>query len=143
MWREFPIVRSMFPISSISHPWLWWIQTSRSTSNSLKKDQALFTQGKSLHSLFVLSLCSREKTNLDVGGSLAGLHQSPLTVSFFLFKTDSHHHSPKYFNLLIFVHHQVYCKNFHSVSELLSCGLFRLNPPQVFYLETILFHWFS
>ena len=33
------------------------------------------------------SFCSREKTDLNVGGSLAGLHRSPLTVPSFLFRT--------------------------------------------------------
>ena len=33
------------------------------------------------------SFCSRKKTDLNVGGSLAGLHRSPLTVSSFLFRT--------------------------------------------------------
>ena len=36
------------------------------------------------HSLYILSLCPREKTNLTIGEFLAGSHRSPLTVlSFF------------------------------------------------------------
>ena len=48
------------------------------------------TQG--MFSLFIysLSLCSREKIDLNVGGSLASSSRSPLTVFFFFFFSSSH-----------------------------------------------------
>ena len=52
---------------------------------SLYKRRRFHSHKESLnHSLYILSLCPREKTNLTIGEFLVGSHRSPLTVlSFF------------------------------------------------------------
>ena len=85
-WRGFPIIHSMYPFSPltthITHdgggfeqvgPLLILYKRSKSHSPEVSSTIHNFS-----------SLCSREKTDLTVGGSLTKLYQSPLPVFSFL-----------------------------------------------------------
>jgi len=112
MWKEFLVISSTYSIYPFS-PLITHITYDGGGSEQVDPLQTLYKRSKS-HSLEVSStihnfpsLCFREKTDLTVGGSLTRLHQLPLIVLSFLFRTRKLSHSPKHSSLLIFVHHHI------------------------------------
>ena len=91
MWKEFLIIRSTYSIYPSS------LLTTHITHDCSGFEQVdplltLYKRNKSYSpkvspTIHYFPLCSREKIDLTVRESLAGLHQSPLIVLSFLFKT--------------------------------------------------------
>ena len=110
MQKEFIAIRSTYSIYPTS---LLTIHSTHDCGGSEQVDPliTLYKRNKSYSPKVCITihhfpLCTREKIDLTVKGSLAGLHQSPLIVLFFFSGPKSHHHSPKHYSLLISVYYQ-------------------------------------
>ena len=107
MWKEFLVIHSTYSIYPFS-PLTTHITHDGGGFEQVDPLQTLFKRSKShshkvssiIHSF--PSLCSREKTNLTIRGSLAKLHWSLLTILSFLFRIKKSSPYPKAFQLTDF-----------------------------------------
>ena len=108
--RGFPVIHSTFSIFSVNHthhPWWWWILTNRPTSLTLyKMSKSHLLEISSTIYYFSFLVFLRENW-LNRRRVLNQVTPVTLDSSFIFFSgPKSHYYSPKYSNLLIFVHHQ-------------------------------------